>query len=824
MSNAQHAPKKTSRRKQAATSAERTISRYIKPHDLSIEEWQIRLRRQYAQKQKFRLKNLGGEPVFSTFQVFNPLSGQRYQVVIRGAELGWNRCSCPDFAVNSLGTCKHIEYVLQKLSSKASVRALLDDGYHPPFSELFLRYGGKRDVVLRQGSDCPSSLARAFRRYFNADGVLQDEAYRVFDSLFHRGRMANHEVRCDEDVLHFIAEVRDLQQLRRKVSDLFPKNLSSALWNRLVRGNLPRYQREGAFFAARAGRSIIADDMGLGKTVQAIAAIETLERAVGIERVLVICPTSVMGQWKREIERFSKKTAQIVSGPILVRATAYQAPSFYKIVSYHSVYRDRESIDGWKPDVVVVDEAQRIKNWETRTARSVKAIRSPYVLVLTGTPIENRLSELHSIVEYVDKFRLGPLYRFLHTHQIVDEAGKVVGYRGLTEIKKTLQDILLRRTKDEVRLDLPRRSDKTLFVPMSPRQRICHEEFREIAARIILRWRRHGFLSDTDQRVLRCALESMRMVCDSAYLLDLKTKDSPKLDELLSLLPEVLDSAGTKVIVFSQWTRMLDLASENLVRQGISYTYYHGSLSTPQREKVLREFRESSSTRVLLCSNAGGVGLNLQQASVVINLDIPWNPAVLEQRIGRAHRLGQEREVYVINLVAQGSIEESLLATLKFKRALFQGALEGTEDQVFLEGSGLKRFMECVESLQSGITEAVDAESESIMEVETKESMEWDTPVNSASSRVNLSRPPQSDMLRSVFFTIAEFFERGLSDKHLSSSKNVRAGFGEYLREVVSIESDEDKRPFLKINLKSPERIPQVVDEVLRSLARLFSE
>ena len=152
------------------------------------------------------------------------------------------------------------------------------------------------------------------------------------------------------------------------------------------------------------------------------------------------------------------------------RAELYAADSFYKITNYDVVHRDLELIRRWEPDLVILDEAQRIKNWKTRTASSVKQLQSQYAFVLTGTPLENRLEELHSIVEFVDRFRLGPMFRFLDAHQHVDENGRVVGYRNLSRISQTLAPILIRRTKDKVLRELPERMDKRMFVPMTPEQ------------------------------------------------------------------------------------------------------------------------------------------------------------------------------------------------------------------------------------------------------------------------------------------------------------------------------------------------------------------
>jgi SNF2 family DNA or RNA helicase len=352
---------------------------------------------------------------------------------------------------------------------------------------------------------------------------------------------------------------------------------------------------------------------------------------------------------------------------------------------------------------VILDEAQRIKNWNTRTARSVKRIASPYAIVLTGTPLENRLEELVSIVEFIDKHRLGPTFRFLADHQVHDEHGKVIGYRNLDRIGKTLAPILIRRNKGEVLSQLPERLDKNFFVPMTPEQNRHHEENRELVARLVYKWRKYKFLSEADQRRLMIALQNMRMSCDSTYLLDHETDFGVKADELATLLDEVLEQPGSKAVIFSQWLRMHELLVRRIEKKPFDHVLFHGGIAGSHRKGLVDRFREDDRCRAFLATDAGGVGLNLQHASVVVNMDLPWNPAVLEQRIGRVHRLGQRLPVRVVNFVAQGTIEEGMLSVLQFKKSLFAGVLDGGEKEVFLGGSRLNRFMETVEKTTAAI-------------------------------------------------------------------------------------------------------------------------
>jgi len=704
--------RRKARRKSSKGRKVTKISRLRKPADMPLEQWQIALRRQFAQKQNFRLKNVGNEPIFSEFIVTNPQTKGQYRVAIRGQGLGDNYCSCPDFAVNTLGTCKHIEYTLAKLQRKRGGKKALAEGFQPSYSEIYLRYGAKREVIFKPGTDCPPSLLELALPYFGNDGLLKPHSYEQFDAFVREASVFEHDMRCYDDTITFIAEVRDQLNLKKRIEKAFPSGISSKAFGKLLKMSLYPYQRKGALFAAKAGRSLIADDMGLGKTIQAIAAVEILARFVGLERVLIVSPTSLKHQWKQEIEKFCGRSVEVVEGLIAKRAARYASDSFYKITNYEVIHRDLELIRNWAPDMIILDEAQRIKNWKTRRAQSVKKLDSRYAIVLTGTPLENRLEELHSIVEFVDRFHLGPMFRFLAEHQHVDDVGRVIGYHNLSKIAESLEPILVRRTKDEVLKELPERLDKNYFVPMTKEQMKHHEENRETVARIVAKWRRLGFLSETDQRLLMIALQNMRMSCNSTYLLDKKTDFGVKADELISVLEETFERPDMKVVVFSQWLGTHELLVDRLESSKRDYVLFHGGVASRKRKDLIKQFKSDPKCRVFLSTDAGGVGLNLQNASTVVNMDLPWNPAVLEQRIGRIHRLGQHRPVRVVNFVAQGTIEHGMLSLLSFKQSLFSGVLDKGKDEVFLGGTRLKRFMESVDQATGAIPESMPQQAE----------------------------------------------------------------------------------------------------------------
>jgi hypothetical protein len=329
----------------------------------------------------------------------------------------------------------------------------------------------------------------------------------------------------------------------------------------------------------------------------------------------------------------------------------------------------------------------------------LKRIDSPYAIVLTGTPLENKLEELISIVQFVDQHRLGPTWKLLHEHQVKDEAGRVTGYAGLEKIGQTLAPVMIRRRKSEVLRQLPSRTDQNLLVPMTEMQMLHHQENADVVARIVQRWRKTRFLSDKDQRRMTCALQNMRMSCNSTYLLDQETDHGVKADELAALFEDLFAEPDAKAVVFSQWTRTHDIVIRRLEARKLGYVSFHGGVPSEKRPALVERFRDDPTCRVFLSTDAGSTGLNLQHASTLVNMDLPWNPAILEQRIARIHRMGQKRPVRVINFVAKGTIEEGMLSVLAFKRSLSAGILDGGSGEISLGGSRLSRFMKDVENV-----------------------------------------------------------------------------------------------------------------------------
>ncbi|WP_332247721.1 DEAD/DEAH box helicase [Nitrococcus mobilis] len=361
------------------------------------------------------------------------------------------------------------------------------------------------------------------------------------------------------------------------------------------------------------------------------------------------------------------------------------------------------------PDIIILDEAQRIKNWQTKTAEAVKRLSSPYAFVLTGTPLENRIDEIYSIAQVVDSHLFGPLFRFKRDFHELDEKGRPVGYKNLDALHRRLRSVLLRRRKVDVEDELPERTINTYFVPMHEEQRARYEEYSAKVARLMQAARRRPFSPDEFQH-LQQQLACMRMLCDTPYILDQECRVSPKLEELGRILDEQLAEPESKIVVFSEWTRRLELVREHVETAAFGYALHTGKVPQERRRQEINRFKQDPACRLLLSSDAGATGLNLQAANVVINLDLPWSPARLEPRIARAWRKHQRRHVSVINLVCEDSIEHRILHLLEQKRSLAEGVLEGTGETAMAPPSGRRMLIGRLESLmQTRLAEQVPA-------------------------------------------------------------------------------------------------------------------
>ncbi|MBA3675768.1 MAG: DEAD/DEAH box helicase, partial [Chitinophagaceae bacterium] len=344
-------------------------------------------------------------------------------------------------------------------------------------------------------------------------------------------------------------------------------------------------------FATFKDGAIIADEMGLGKTIQAIATAIMKKQIFGFTKTLIICPASLKKQWQNEITKFSNEKSIIAEGLPPERNDVYKnSDAYFVIVNYETVLRDWYEINKMDTDFIILDEAQRIKNLAAVTSQSIKLLKKKHALVITCTPIENKLIDLYSITQFINPFFLAPLWEFSYQHCYFDEdkKDKINGYYNLQQLNERLNEILLRREKRKVLKELPRITEITVPVQLSPEQASYHADFARGVSAIL----RKKFITPFDQQKLMLLLGSMRMVCDSTYLIDKQTNISPKLTELKHILLEKLDikNKSAKILIFSEWVTMLNIIAKMLHSEGIGYAQLTGKVAVKNRSKLINKF------------------------------------------------------------------------------------------------------------------------------------------------------------------------------------------------------------------------------------------
>ena len=790
--------KSKTRKKKSQAVRTPKISWVVKPDKMTLEEWQRALRKQIAGEEAMAVaavdeKNLPGE-----YEVKNPQTKQTYKVVYRGEDSPWNYCSCMDFKTNHLCACKHLEKVKLWISETRGKKVHKE---LPAYTSVYLSYTDGRQVKIRVGSDHHEEFMQLAAHYFDAEGVMFPYAFDDYDKLMTEALAIDPSFRFYQDAIDFIIEQRERKFRQQLINKYTDERL-----DQLLTVSLYPYQKEGIRFAFERGRSIIADEMGLGKTIQAIGTAELLRREGLAEQIMIVCPTSLKYQWQREIERFTKDTDRspdhpltlVIEGNPLKRKEQYASDIPYKIVSYNCMSNDVKMWGSLQTEVLIMDEVQRLKNWKTQISMAARKVRSDYAVILSGTPLENKLEELYSVMEFADNYCLGPYWQFRADCIVTDDGGKVIGYKNLNKVGETARERLIRRTKKQVALQMPKRTDQNLFVPMTTEQRGMHEEYKEQVAKLVYKWRRTHFLSETDRKKLLQFLSMMRMVCDSTYILDQKSRYDTKVTETMSILQSVFDNGDEKVVIFSQWERMTRLIAYELDKMGIGYEYLHGGVPSAKRRDLIINFTDDPDSRVFLSTDAGSTGLNLQAGSIMINLDLPWNPAVLEQRIARIYRLGQERNVQVINLVARDTIEEGMLGKLRFKTAMFEGVLDNGEDTIFLGNE--TKFTAMMDTLGEVLEEEKQQPAPEVSDTEADESEPLKEELSKSEEPTNQNTLVQQDQSEE---------ETVSSSSSTSSAHSVPRQPQELVAQGISFLSG------LAQTLQSPEATQQLVDTLV---------
>lgn len=646
-------------------------------------------RRQKAEKAAYKV--IWADNIYGDHTVINE-KGVRYRVFLRDFENETGYSDSKDVQYNKLGTSKHIMFAFQQLKNDVALYENLNKTY--PFIEIFCDPLNDYKISWHYPHVMPARERQWIKQFFGNTKYIEDDKVKGFLDFV--------ELSSSSPLIRIRPEVS------MAIEALYEKEMLDALKDKTdipfqeVKAELYAYQKQGVEFATFKKAAIIADEMGLGKTLQAITTAIAKKHILGHKKTLIITPASLKVQWKQEIEKFTKENALIIEGSSPNRKQQYaDEKHFFWIANYETVMRDRNLLSNADIDFLILDEAQRIKNFETKTASAVSRLRYKHVLVLTGTPIENKLIDIYSIVNIISPNFFGPLWEFSYQHCLFDSerTNKINGYYDLQKIHQKIKTLLIRREKRSVLQQLPNIVQVNVPILLSPLQEEMHAGFAK-GLSVILRKKFH---TPFDLQKIQQLLASMRMVCDSTYLIDDQTNESPKLNELTYILLQKLDVGNSekKIIIFSEWVKVHKLIGKILREHNIGFAELNGSVPMRMRSELIKKFEKNPQCKVFLSTEAGGAGLNLQVADTLINFELPWNPAKKNQRIGRIDRLGQKNTTLTIyNFITKNSIEEQIASGLMAKQSIFDGVLSShnASDFVDLSAKGRSQFIEQLEA------------------------------------------------------------------------------------------------------------------------------
>jgi len=447
------------------------------------------------------------------------------------------------------------------------------------------------------------------------------------------------------------------------------------------------YQREGIvhlrYWENRGFCGILADEMGLGKTLQTLAWIQ-MSRAndkLDDKPVLIVCPTSLVENWIEEGEKFTPELSFLnITGPQRKARFPEIATHDVSVTSYGLVRRDIDELRGIEFSIVALDEAQNIKNQASQNAQAVRELNAGNRLALTGTPVENSVTDLWSIMNFLMPMYLGPYEQFKANYEAPIKRGGDESDFALTKLRRKLHPFLIRRLKKDVAKDLPPKIEKVMYCTLTPDQKKVYKEILEFSQNKIADMVSAKGFNKSRMEIFKMLLRLRQASChlDLLKMPGLDSKDpSGKLNTFLEMLDEA-KSGGHRVLVFSQFTSMLSILREALEERSYRYNYLDGS--TKKRQDLVRSFNGDPDILAFLISlKAGGTGLNLTGADMVIHFDPWWNPAVENQATDRAYRIGQKRTVYAQKLIARGTVEEKVLEMQEKKKKIIDATLSSDE-------------------------------------------------------------------------------------------------------------------------------------------------
>lgn len=525
-------------------------------------------------------------------------------------------------------------------------------------------------------------------------GVIPERWMKKILRLLRSGEVLEDKIKLSKIHFNLLSEFEEAENFPEVQKELLEKKNRLLEFNEIravqvspsVKADLRSYQKAGLnwlnFLHEFGWGGILADDMGLGKTLQVIALISQLSEK-GNTRILIVAPTTLIFNWKNELGKFAPHLDYLIHHGQRYDSAEDLRNHSVILTSYGLVINDLDLLSKIDFDLIVADESQAIKNVSSLRYKAITKLKSKFKLALTGTPIENGISELFAQMNFVNPgfFRSFSHFTDNYLKELKNGNPEILG-----ELKQKIQPFILRRTKEEVLTELPEKTEEYLYCEMGSAQKKIYEAYRNEYRDYLLKKFDEEGANQSKMYVLE-GLTKLRQICDSPKLIQPtdSAENSTKIDLLMEHIQE--KTGSHKVLIFSQFVKMLDLVRVNLEKLSISYSYLDGQTSLKEREHTVNRFQDESQIRVFLISiKAGGTGLNLTAADYVYILDPWWNPAVENQAIDRCYRMGQERHVMAYRMICRDTVEEKIMELQKAKSKLAK--------EVISEGDGFLAQMD----------------------------------------------------------------------------------------------------------------------------------
>ena len=431
------------------------------------------------------------------------------------------------------------------------------------------------------------------------------------------------------------------------------------------------FQEIGAGFLVVSVSSMIGDEPGCGKSIQSIAAVLIRNG----KKILILCPATLKLNWQDEIEKWTDKTSVVIGGDKKLRETQWGEDVNFYIMNYELLLRDLSHIKKIKWDFLIADEATRISNPKAKQSKIIKKIKAKHRIALTGTPLNNAVQDVWNILDFCQPNILGTFWQFTEKYCDKDRFGGITGYKNLSDLKEQISSIMLRRKKKDVLHELPDKLYETLYIEFDPEEKKIYEAIRDEIALELKEYEISKVLKDRYLSNVLVKMVRLKQAADSLELVS-EHKFSSKVNALKELLKDIIHK-DDKALVFTQFSEMADI----LMRELKEYKplLISGKVKQEDRHTSVDTFQNKEENKLMIMTEAGGFGLNLQRANYIIHYDLPWSISKMEQREGRAHRIGQTSNLTVYRLIAQGTVDEYVLKVLHKKNKLSEDILGDKE-------------------------------------------------------------------------------------------------------------------------------------------------